>query len=407
MTLRDDVRDYFEREARRLPAPSGLSDGVTSRAISARAGASPSIRWAAVVAAMLAVAIVIGLVATGAFRQSKGVPVGPPIPVTPGTHGFVFDVSFANSNDGWALLGLPGGGSAQYFVEATHDGGATWLTPIAVGRPYNNSAVGGQPRHIHFVDRDNGFIYGGPFAFATHDGGRSWVDAGLPSDVVAVTGQEGITWGVTANCPVTNCPYSVHVSPDGGKSWLRTAPLPVVPRGASSFGVTGLLVTDVSSSDVVVTTDGGTTWARIAGPCPAGTAINGAGTADGREIWEVCSPLPPQDSLHQPAPLSSVFVSEDSGKTWQHGAGTPAGIGVEIVLSPAAGTALVATDTSQMRISHDAGQTWRECVTDAKHSMLSAGFSADGAVAFAVDSAYVVWISRDGGNTWNRAPSQP
>ena len=408
MTLRDDIRDYFEREARRMPAPSGLRSQVTSRAITPKAGATETIRWAAVVAAMLAAAIVIGLVATGAFKQSRGIPVGQPIPVTPGAHGFVFDVSFANSSDGWALLGLPGAGSAQYYVEATHDGGATWLTPVAVGHRYNNSAVAGQPRHIHFVDRDDGFIYGGPFAFATHDGGRSWVDAGLPSDVVAITGQEGITWGVTADCASPNCPYSVHVSPDGGKSWLKSAPLPVVPRGAVSFGVTGLLVTDVSSSDIVVTTDGGTTWNKISGPCPAGTAISGAVTADGREIWEVCSPLPPNDSLHQAVPISSVFVSEDAGKSWQRRAGTPAGIGVEIVLSPAAGTALVATDTSLMQISHDAGRTWTQCVTDPAHpQMQSASYSADGSIAVAVDRAYTVWISRDGGNSWVRTVGQP
>lgn len=401
MTLRDEVRDYFEREARRLPAPAGLGSAVTSRAVTSRAAATPAIRWAAIVAAMLATAIVVGLVATGAFRQSREVPVRRPVPVTPGTHGVVFDVSFANSSDGWALLGVPGHPTAQYSVEATHDGGATWLTPVPVGRPYQNGTADSQPRHIHFVDRDDGFVYGGVFTYATHDGGRTWVDAGLQQDVVTVTGQEGIAWGV-AICG-TNCPYAVHVSADGGKSWLKTAPLPVVPRGATPFGVTGLLVTDIASSDIAITTDSGTTWTRITGRCRADTGISGAATSDGFEIWEVCSSSPPA------APSSQVFVSEDSGKTWQERLGTAAGVGVEIVLSPTQGTALVATDTSAgMAISHDSGQSWSRCVTDAKNAaILSASYAADGSVAVAVDNVYVVWISRDGGNTWNRAASQP
>jgi len=401
MTLRDDIRDYFEREARRLPAPTGLRGAITSRAAAARPGANPAIRWAAVVAAMLAVAIVAGLVATGAFKASRReVPAGPPISVTPGAHGFVFDVSFANASDGWALLGDPADAHAQFYVEATHDGGKTWLRPVAIGTP----GIGaGQPRHIHFVYRDDGFVYGGQFVLATHDGGRMWVGPNLPSDVVAITGQEGVTWSASANCPVPNCPYSVYVSPDGGKSWSRAAPVPVVPRDARSFGIAGLLVMAKGSSDLAITTDDGATWTKIAGPCPAGTGTNEAGTPDGQEIWEVCSSSPPS------APTSQVFVSEDSGKTWQQRAPTFAGFGVDAVLAPTPGTVLVASDTSNgMAISHDGGMSWSRCATDPRNAAIeSVSYSADGSVAVAIDNVYVVWISIDGGNTWNKTTSQP
>lgn len=384
MTLRDDVRD-------------------------------PAIRWTVVVAAMLAGAILIGLIATGAFRQSNGAPVAAPIPVTPGTYGSAFDVSFANAADGWALLGEPAPGPAgyyQYYVEATHDGGATWLTPEPLGRPYPIDYV--PPRHIHFVDRVDGFVYGGSRAFATHDGGRTWVDTGLPFEVLSITGERGVTWGVSAagfcgeGTTPAQCHYSAHVSADGGKTWLATAQLPVEPLAATSFGITGLLVQRVLSSDLAITTDSGTSWTVVAGPCPARTIFNGAGTADGREIWEVCSPAPQHGELLQPGTTGSVFISENGGKTWQQRTATPIGYYIEIVLSPAAGTALVVTDDNQPQISHDAGSTWTNWVTDPTHPrMQSASFSADGSFVVAVSSTSIVWISHDGGNTWHRTVGQP
>jgi len=404
MTLRDDVRDYFEHEARRNPAPSGLRADVTSRAVAAPARQAPALRWAAVVAALLAVAIVIGLVATGAFRQSKGlVPVGPPIPVTPGTHGLVLDASFANSSDGWALLAQPSqrslGGTIS--VEATHDGGATWLTPVAVGPPIDEASNADSPRHIHFVDRDNGFVWGSGTSYVTHDGGRTWHDAGLPMGLVTITGQEGVAWAVST---------VVQVSPDGGQSWLSTASLPVTPVAASSFGVSGLLLTQRGSSDLALTNDGGSTWLRIGGPCAAGTAINGAATSDGREIWEVCTPLPPSNTVPLSQPLiSSVFISEDSGRTWTRSSVDDGGVGTDWLLSPSSGTALLGTDTpTGMTITHDGGLTWQRCTTDPNHGSLRAlSYSADGSLVVAVEGVYRVWISRDGGNNWVESPNQP
>ncbi|HEY6875848.1 MAG TPA: hypothetical protein VI384_05765 [Candidatus Dormibacteraeota bacterium] len=404
MTLRDDVREYFDREARRVPPPAGLREDVVARAVGAPGRQAPALRWAAVVAALLAVAIVIGLVASGAFRQSKGlVPVGPPIPVTPGTHGLVLDASFANSSDGWALLAQPSqrsfGGTIS--VEATHDGGGSWLTPVAVGPAIDEASIADSPRHIHFVDRDNGFIWGSGTSYVTHDAGRTWHNAGLPKGLVTITGQEGVAWAVSA---------IAQVSPDGGQSWLSTASLPITPVGASSFGISGLLLTERGSSDLALTNDGGSTWLRIGGPCPAGTAINGAATSDGREIWEVCTPLPPSDTVPLTQPLvSSVFVSEDSGRTWARSAVDDGGVGTDWLLTATPGTALLGTDTpTGMMISHDGGLTWQRCTTDPSHGSLDGlSYSADGSVVVAVDGIYRVWISRDGGNNWVETPSQP
>ena len=414
MTLRDDVREYFDREARRMPPPAALRSEVVARAVAAPGRQAPPLRWAAVVAALLAVAIVIGLVASGAFRQNKGlVPVGPPIPVTPGMHGLALDASFANSSDGWALLAEPSqrslGGTIE--VEATHDGGTTWLTPVPVGPPIGEASNADSPRHIHFVDRDNGFIWGSGTSYVTHDGGRTWDDAHLPNGLVAVTGQEGIAWAVQGSF-ISRTANSVRISPDGGTSWLIAAPPPFAIAGATSFGVTGLLLRGYDPGYLALTSDGGDSWRPLTSPpCSSDTtAINAAATADGHQIWEVCTPMPPSNTVPLTQPLtSSVFVSEDSGRTWARSTVEDGGVGTEWLLTPTPGTALLGTDTpTGMTITHDAGQTWQRCVTDPNHGSLRAlSYSADGSLVVAVEGVYRVWISRDGGNNWVEPPSQP
>ena len=410
MTLRDDVRDYFEREARRVPAPSGLRADVTSRAISARPNGRSAIRWAAVAAALLAATIVIGLVATGAFRQSRGLPAGPPAPATPGTHGQVFDVSFANASDGWALLGVVVGDQGHISVEATHDGGATWLKPVLVGPAVSTATAADSLRHIHFVDRDNGFVWGAGPSFVTHDGGSTWSDSSLPHSLVAITGQEGVTWAVQGSF-VVSVENSVQVSADGGKSWLKVTRPPFAIAAATSFGITGLLIEGYDPEILALTDDGGSTWHSISGPCTADySAASAATTPDGHEIWEVCTPVPPFNTVPLVHPIAStLFVSEDAGRTWSRSTVNDGGVNTDWLLSPSPGNALLGTDTpTGMMISHDGGKEWSAVSTDAKHGSIGAlSFSADGSVAVAVDSVFVVWISHDGGNTWKRTVGQP
>ncbi len=80
MTVRDDVRKHFEREAMRYPVPLALRAttlaGARSRVIERR-----SRQWiAGAVAALLAVAIIAGLVAVGGYRRAHNVPAVRPSP---------------------------------------------------------------------------------------------------------------------------------------------------------------------------------------------------------------------------------------------------------------------------------------------------------------------------------------
>lgn len=77
MTVRDDIRMHFEREAVRVPVPPGLRATAAAEA-RRRASERPSRQWApALVAAILALAIIAGLVAVNVVR-TRPVPVTPP-----------------------------------------------------------------------------------------------------------------------------------------------------------------------------------------------------------------------------------------------------------------------------------------------------------------------------------------
>lgn len=77
MTVRDDIRMHFEREAVRAPVPPSLRASAAAAA-RLRASERREHEWApALVAALLALAIIAGLVAVNAVR-TRPVPVTPP-----------------------------------------------------------------------------------------------------------------------------------------------------------------------------------------------------------------------------------------------------------------------------------------------------------------------------------------
>jgi hypothetical protein len=84
MTVRDDVRQHFEREAVRHPVPSGLRATAQVHA-RGRVIERRSAQWiAGAVAALLAVAIIASLVAVGGYRRAHNVPaVRPSLSASP------------------------------------------------------------------------------------------------------------------------------------------------------------------------------------------------------------------------------------------------------------------------------------------------------------------------------------
>jgi photosystem II stability/assembly factor-like uncharacterized protein len=409
MTLRDDVRDYFERESRRLPAPAGLRGDATARAIAAPA--APSIRWAAALAALLALAIIAALVAGSQLRTALNSPVTPAghIRITSSQTEHVIDFDLADRNHGWVLIGvcdqaLNNLGPCQFWVEVTRDGGRTWVDPAKVGPLYVGFNAD-TPRHIHFANTNDGFVYGLGVAFVTHDGGRTWT--GIPgetSELVAITGFATV-WAVLEPCATgAQCPFAVRTSLDGGRTISDAAPLPAgfQPSQAIAFGSSGLLLAGPGTGDMAITNDYGRTWRSISGRCSAGDVGNYIATPDGRELWQLC--------MVTSTPLvMKLFTSEDSGKTWVENSALPGqgqfpAVGVQTILlvSTQPGHALFSIGQLPIERTTDGGRTWTPVTSTAYFDRIVFGAGGDG---WAEHGA--IYATHDDGATWTKLQSQP
>lgn len=410
MTLRDEVRDYFQRESQRLPAPAGLRADAVARA--SAAPATPSIRWAPVLAALLAVAIVAVLLAGGQLRRVLNPPLTPGghIRVTSNQIEQVVDFDLTDRNHGWALIGVCDQiavgelGPCQFWVEATHDGGRTWVDPVKVG-PQFSAFDADTPRHIHFANASDGFVYGLGVAFVTHDAGRTWTELpGQTSELVAITGSATV-WAALEPCATgTQCPFAVRASSDGGRNWSGAAPLPVgfQPDQAIAFGPSGLLLAGPGTGDMAITNDDGRTWRSIAGRCSAGAVGNYIATSDGQELWQLChvtsTPL-----------VLRLFTSEDSGKTWVENSALPGqgllpgpGIDTVLLVSTQPGHALFNIGLLPIELTTDGGRTWKPVTSSAYWDLIVFSSSGEG---WAEHGA--IYATHDGGRTWTKLQSQP
>lgn len=127
MTIREDVREYFEREAKRNPPSPSLRASALAQA-RGHAVERPSLQWiAGAVAILLAVAIIAGLLAANALRHKNLAPV--PAHTSPSSATLL---CFTAPPPDWA--------TAMTNVAATLDG-----TKFAAGA----------------IDEQDGVVYGG------------------------------------------------------------------------------------------------------------------------------------------------------------------------------------------------------------------------------------------------------
>ncbi len=238
MTIRDDVRKYFEREAARHEAPRGLRAAVLGQA-PGHALERRSPQWiAGAIAVVLAVAVVAGLLGTNAFLRSRGAPANPrasaartasPTPSPAG--GLTLDSVAMFGDQGWASTLDSSGPIAS--VLRTVDGGRTWRVVTPSGAK-------------------GAFIFG----FAPIDAGRAWLMAASPS----ISGTAPVDlWGTT----------------DGGQTWNRTTALAFAFRGSMMtftdgthgwFAVPGEPLSQYQQQGIVIdrTVDGGKSWRLVA-----------------------------------------------------------------------------------------------------------------------------------------------
>jgi hypothetical protein len=147
MTLRDDVRRHFEREAIRNPVPAGLR-AIAVREAPTLAVQRRSPQWTqAALAVLLALAVVAGLMAAGALRHSNTGPAKHSPPTS--APKLLFHDNLSGQTTGRpALWTLPIAGHVHSYVLAatlppTPDRGTVYAvdsalspTPEAVGRAF-------------------------------------------------------------------------------------------------------------------------------------------------------------------------------------------------------------------------------------------------------------------------------
>ena len=419
MTFSGDIRSYFESEAAAFPAPAGLRASVVHEAEREAPQVRPGTRMAAFVAGFVAVALAAGLVALGTYvhNQSR---VGPMVVPTPsstpitkppvppaGAHPAV-EVDFLNASTGFALLcTYPNGGQCQYWVTTTTDAGSTWSKPVKVGQQVTTGDSG---HHIHFANAKDGIMYGNSSAFVTHDGARTWKALNMKFlEIVSVSGSSPL-WMVLYPCNKgVVCPYQVFKSNDGARTWAQAAALPVPqafsPDSVVAFGNNGLLMSGFGSGDMLITRDGGVTWTPIPGQCRPDTLGNLVGTADGAEIWQMCTPLPPDPAVSTLPWTNTVAYTQDGGAHWIS-RDAPAG-NFQAIAVFGFGRVIEATNTAGLRVTHDGGHTWTQVANNPEQPGVVALSWLDDGEAWAVDVTGAIWTTTDFGTTWSALPAQP
>lgn len=303
------------------------------------------------------------------------------------------------------------------------------------------------------------FVGNGISFFESANSGASWTaeDAGLPTSIVAITGDPTNANAILA---LSSAPFSVFRTTNGGSSWTAE-PLgpgygwaydpPVFVRSPANPAVLYVYLPsnmdDPSSYDFVYrSTNDGATWTAIATPAAsAGDLLQGllpsatdANTlvevyvsgpvyrsTDGGATFVPLSPLSqgncqaglgvavangPDGSFYLGSnSTGGICKSTDNGSTWTllTGSGNiwfPSAIAI----SPSNPSVLYAIDyPGNLYASPDAGTTWNSATTPGGSVNALAIAPSNSQVVYAIGGDGNVYVSKDGAATWTPASSLP
>jgi photosystem II stability/assembly factor-like uncharacterized protein len=312
------------------------------------------------------------------------------------------DVAAIDASNGRALVSdciVPKTSDCHVYVVATSDGGQTWSKAIQVG-PRMPVANGDGPKIVRFLNAYDGFVYGYDGGYVTHDGGKTWAGLGLPARFVyQVVMAGGVVWAVTQPCPKgAYCQFEVRSSLDAGRTWSKAQPLPAGfdPMDAVAFP-NGLFLANQAPGDMLITSDLGTTWTAMAAQCPANPFNDRIATADGIELWELCTTTP---GATGDTAAKSLAVSEDGGKSWKQrrADGLPSSGVTPWIVSSRPHTAFMPAAEATL-VTHDAGFTWTPLA--APPARFDAIRFAGPLEGWATDGDRNIWITLDGGESWS------
>jgi photosystem II stability/assembly factor-like uncharacterized protein len=229
-------------------------------------------------------------------------------------------VHFADAADGWAV-------GDQGTIVHTSDGGATW-TAQSSGTSYQLTGV-------TFTDVQNGWATGQTFTpydnyssgviLHTTDGGQHWttqyastfdentLTVGIAFSAVAFTDpQDGWAAGETKGSDLSYNHCTILHTTDGGATWTRQLDYMPPIMGLGSGVLNSIACTDDehavavgwdgSGTEIFRTTNGGTTWTRLAKPSAWGIKLGDVVFANATRGWAVGG--------------DTVIETTDGGKTW-------------------------------------------------------------------------------------------
>jgi photosystem II stability/assembly factor-like uncharacterized protein len=235
---------------------------------------------------------------------------------SPGLSG---QVLLLNENDGW-LASSPGD-----ELYATHNAGSTWQK-ISLQAP-KEIAPATYPTYDlpAFKDRLNGFVavtYSGPegaksaaVLFTTQDGGRTWKPDRM------LTNLEGGSIGQKVASGVADSTWITAVAPGGAPAvkTLLSNDIVLAETNASTRYLSGTRISFVTpttgwvacASGLLLTTDGGATWATIT-PGSRGGASSPKASIDESEERNTTTPLPKSEAAPATG-LPSAGISQHVG----------------------------------------------------------------------------------------------
>jgi len=244
-------------------------------------------------------------------------------------------------------------------IAATPDRGATWerlpAPAVPLGDPLANSgqaAVWG----IRFAGREQGFVFGNGL-WATTDGGERWTAIASPGgsidDLEVIDGQVlALSYACSAKsgCAQTGALYRRALA---GGPWSLVTQVSGAPVIATQARVAAVVD---DGGRVLVTGDGGLTFAVRATPCAGSGSAGSAVAVTGPDsLGLLCAGGAAMGSVQK-----TVYVSDDLGATWAKAgsppfAGDPWGISAG---TPARLTVAAVSGATWLYYSADGGVQW-------------------------------------------------
>jgi photosystem II stability/assembly factor-like uncharacterized protein len=352
-----------------------------------------------------------------------------PTPLPPGPD--VQAGGLLNAVDGWAVAG-------QRLL-VTADGGSTWrdvTPPGGFATTDTNFLLG-----VDFVDAQHGWVainetftkmsdasYGRVDIWRTSDGGHTWTKAQLPKAVFHPFGEimpqvqldfldpsHGFAF-LSGNSAKGANDSDLFWTADGGRTWSADRPTGdggMGIEGTISFATAtdGVIVNALHGAGIVVTHDGGRTWADATLAQPSGSA--GAQLFFGQPVYfDGRSGMVSIDFQIDTSSVTRVYRTLDAGSSWTIAATLPTGVSAISFPDP---QRWIGFNGSEVVRTVDGGQTWVRTpavgppgvpesflMTDAQHGSALLGMNVCLTFKSNCSSRTGLYATVDGGSTWTQ-----